>query len=148
MLRKTWGKKLKEAEEEAEAAAAAAGPGPGGAGGASSGGAYWSNVGSGGALGNFVLDTTGLYRLDGKRWERIAQGFETLGLTCDAGSSIWGKVIKFANQDKLVRQEIVTSTMLHNDLNLKAEGRHDGRRACVGTRRHLPPTFLSTGNLP
>jgi hypothetical protein len=105
--------KVATAREAAEATAASAGPG--GAAGAGSGGAYWSNVG-GGALGNFVLDATGLYRLDGKRWERIAQGFETLGLARDAGSTTWGKVIKFANQDKLVCQEIVTSTMLHNDL--------------------------------
>jgi putative DNA primase/helicase len=118
VLRDGWKKFRKEARKEEEAAAAAAGgpSGSGGAGGAGSAGAYWSNVGSGGALGNFVLDATGLYRLDGKRWDRISQGFEVLGLARSTEDGDWGKVVRFSNADKRIHEEIVTAPMLHNDL--------------------------------
>ena len=43
-------------------------------------------------------------------------GLRNAGFGARRESEEWGKVIKFANKDKLVRKEIVTATMLHNDL--------------------------------
>ncbi|HZZ22332.1 MAG TPA: DUF927 domain-containing protein, partial [Roseiarcus sp.] len=72
--------------------------------------------------GQFLLDQAGLHKLDGKKWDWIAQPFELLGLARDitTDSEIvagWGKVIRFKNPDGRICEEIVNDAALHGDTN-------------------------------
>jgi hypothetical protein len=114
VLRKTWGKKLKEAKEEAAAAGPGAGAGSAGWGPAGSAGYNQSYAGS---AGQYCLDETGLYWRNKKKWEKIAQPFEILGLARDTEKDDWGKLIRLKNEDENVCGEIVTEEMLRRDPN-------------------------------
>ncbi len=73
------------------------------------------------ALSNFVLDATGLYRLDGaEQWDRISarasKCWRSLArLALEDGD--WGKVVEILRtRTSRSREEIVTAPMLRNDL--------------------------------
>jgi uncharacterized protein (DUF927 family) len=96
--------------------------------------------------GKFSMTETGLHRRKNRKWEWIAQPFETLSEARDATSASWGKLIRFTNVDGVTHEVIAGLAALHGDAGQLISSLADRRMDIKGTmvaRRALTEYLVS-----
>jgi hypothetical protein len=83
--------------------------------------------------GKFSMTDTGLYRRKNRKWEWIAQPFETIGEARDTTSASWGKLIRFTNADGVTHDVIASLATLHGDAGQQISSLADRRMDIKGT---------------